>query len=178
MQHEIFPAALRARARRHGLAVSVEPIYTDPDLAIYGYAGSMRRPPVRSDLRPTLSPSSVGSIGTGVIWKFHTIRFSLVVSDVESVDGALNPSCPARRRGPRPKTRGSGPYGAGAKTRGSRWGGHDDGARTCARVARELRLTKQTVGNWHSRFLAAPGCSMNPGPGPRGRSAPGRSIAW
>ncbi len=88
MQHEIFPAALRARARHHGLAVSVEPIYTDPDLAIYGYAGSMRRPPVRSDLRPTLSPSSVGSIGTGVIWKFHTIRFSLVVSDVESVDGA------------------------------------------------------------------------------------------
>jgi len=36
----------------------------------------------------------------------------------------------------------------------------DDGVQRCAQlvrhvVARELRLTKQTVGSWHSRFLAA-----------------------
>jgi hypothetical protein len=48
------------------------------------------------------------------------------------------------------------------------------------KVARELRLTKQTVGNWHSRFLAAPlgGLLDEPRPGPRGRSATGRSITW
>jgi len=41
--------------------------------------------------------------------------------------------------------------------------------KTNTRVARELRLTKQTVGNWHSRFLAARlgGLLDEPRPGAR-----------
>jgi len=52
--------------------------------------------------------------------------------------------------------------------------------RTNTRVARELCLTKQTVGKWRSRFVA-PGstdCSMSRAPVPRGASAMPKWSRW
>lgn len=51
---------------------------------------------------------------------------------------------------------------------------------TNTRVARELRLTKQTVGKWRSRFLrrGSTACSMSHGPAPRDASAMRKWSRW